>query len=235
MWRSTGSRRGYRFEFTVICFGSVVLSGILSQRLLLAGAQREAGVVILDNFERYGNAKIPKKWSDPGSAAQGTYRIETESGNHFLRARADNKSVQIGLEYIFNPKKFRQLGWRWRVRALPAGANEKTADKHDAAAQVYVIFDSANWPRVIKFTWSTSLPPGSRFTNPRYDRGRVMVLRSGPADMNSWFEEKVNFYAEYKMFFGNEPGQVQGIGILTSSDATKSLAIADYDDLVLLP
>jgi hypothetical protein len=234
MQRIIGSQRGYRLE-AALTFGWLILAGVLAHGLLPAGAQREEGVVILDNFERYGSSKFPKKWSDASGAAQGTYRIEAESGNHFLRARAENKSVQIGLEHIFSAKKLRHLRWRWRVRALPAGANEKNAERHDAAAQVYVIFDSPYWPRVIKFTWSTSLPPGSRFTNPLYDRGRVVVMRSGPADINSWFEEKVNFYAEYKKFFGNEPGQVQGIGILTSSDATKSLSIADYDDFALLP
>jgi len=35
--------------------------------------------------------------------------------------------------------------------------------------------------------------------------------------------------------FGEEPGKGQGIGILSSSDLTKSLAIADYDDFILLP
>ena len=135
--------------------------------------------------------KFPKGWRDASADAQEIYRIEAELGNHFLRARADNKSVQIGLEYLFNPKKLRQLRWRWRVRALPVGANERNADKHHAAAQVYVIFDSPNWPRVIKFTWSTSLSPGSRFTHPLYDRGRVVVLRSGPADAAIWLEEKV--------------------------------------------
>ena len=179
--------------------------------------------------------KFPKGWRDASADAQEIYRIEAELGNHFLRARADNKSVQIGLEYLFNPKKLRQLRWRWRVRALPVGANERNADKHHAAAQVYVIFDSPNWPRVIKFTWSTSLSPGSRFTHPLYDRGRVVVLRSGPADAAIWLEGKVDFHAEYRRFLGNEPGQVQGIGILTSSNSTKSPAIADYDDFVLLP
>jgi hypothetical protein len=52
---------------------------------------------------------------------------------------------------------------------------------------------------------------------------------------DKWCDEEVNFYEDYKRFFGSEPGKVQGIGILTSSDATKSVASADYDDFVLFP
>jgi DUF3047 family protein len=235
MWSNIRRSGRCKFKIAAITCVCVLLAGLLSHSLLLAGAQREEDAIVLDNFDQHGAGKFPKKWAGASNDAQGIYRIEAEADNHFLRARADNKAVQIGLDYVFNPKKLQQLKWRWRVRALPTGANEKLAEKHDAAAQVYVIFDSQYWPRIIKFTWSTSLPPGSRFTNPLYDRGRVVVLRSGAADPATWFEEKVNFYAEYKKFFGNEPGQVQGIGILTSSDSTKSSAIADYDDFVLLP
>jgi len=44
-----------------------------------------------------------------------------------------------------------------------------------------------------------------------------------------------NFYDDYTKFFAASPGKLQGIGILTSSAGTKSLAIADYDDFVLPP
>jgi hypothetical protein len=44
----------------------------------------------------------------------------------------------------------------------------------------------------------------------------------------------VNLYRDYKVFFGEEPGEVQGIAVKTSSDSTKSIAVADYDDFSLL-
>jgi len=44
----------------------------------------------------------------------------------------------------------------------------------------------------------------------------------------------VNFYQDYKELFGAEPGQVLGIGLMTSSSFTKSVATADYDDFLLL-
>jgi Protein of unknown function (DUF3047) len=98
-----------------------------------------------------------------------------------------------------------------------------------------VIFDNQYWPRVIKYIWSASLPIGTRFANPLYSRGKVVVLRNGQSDKIKWHEEDVNFYDDYQRLFNDRPGKVQGIGVLTSSDATQSLAIADYDDFVLLP
>ena len=88
---------------------------------------------------------------------------------------------------------------------------------------------------MIKYIWSATLPIGTRFTNPLYGRGRVIVLRNGSFKIGERFREVASFYEDYKNLFGEELGKVQGIGILSSSDLTKSLAIADYDDLILLP
>ena len=76
---------------------------------------------------------------------------------------------------------------------------------------------------------------GSRFDHPLYNRGHVVVLRSGPAEKNQWFNEGINFSEDYRAFFGSEPGKVQGIAVLTSSDSTNSRASADFDDFALLP
>jgi hypothetical protein len=190
---------------------------------------------VLENFEGYATYTFPTKWRVRNLDARKIYRIESENDNRFLHAHADKQAVQIGLEYIFEPKQYQRLGWRWRLRSLPLGADERTAEKHDAAAQVYVVFNNQYLPTIIKYIWSAALPVGARFTNPLYTRGRVIVLRSGSAEIGEWRREIVNFYEDYKNLFGEEPGNVQGIGILSSSDATKSLAIADYDDFILLP
>jgi hypothetical protein len=62
-----------------------------------------------------------------------------------------------------------------------------------------------------------------------------VVVRNGSAEKNQWYNEEINFYDDYRSIFGTEPGKVQGIAILTSSDSTKSSASADYDDFELLP
>jgi hypothetical protein len=118
----------------------------------------------LEDFEGYPVQSFPEKWRRRSEAARKIYRVESENGNHFLHAYADKQSVQIGLEQLFDPAKFRRLSWRWRVHALPQGADERMAGKHNAAAQVYVVFDNQYLPRVIKYIWSAGLPAGTGFT-----------------------------------------------------------------------
>lgn len=212
---------------------STLVGCVIALVLLTVGSVHAA--TVLENFEQASANGFPSKWRVSNETAKTIYRIESEKGDHFLRARADNQAVQIGLEHIFDPTSQPRLKWRWRVNQLPTGADERVSGKHDAAAQVYVIFDNQIRPRVVKYTWSSSLPPGTQFTSPLYDRNKGIVLRSGPAGLGRWHDEEVNFFEDYKKLFGEEPGKVQGIAILTSSDATKTIAVADYDDFVLLP
>ena len=191
--------------------------------------------LVLENFETYANGVFPDKWRMAKSDARKIHKIETESGNRFLRARAEKQGIQIGLEHRFEPKQQQHLSWRWRAREFPTGADERLSDKHDTVAQVYVIFDNQILPRIIKYMWSGVVPEGSRFVHPLYSRARVVIVRTGMSDLNKWFEEKVNFYDDYKKFFDIEPGRVQGIALMSSSDSTRSVAAADYDDFVLLP
>lgn len=202
---------------------------------LAAGSDAAPRLLTLENFESYPAGVFPDKWRMAKSDARKIYRIESESGNRFLRAHSEKQAIQIGLEHIFDPKQQQQLSWRWRAREFPSGADERRSDKHDTAAQVYVIFDNQILPRMIKYMWSAVVPTGSRFVHPLYSRARVVIVRSGAVDPTQWVDENINFYEDYKKFFNAEPGKVQGIAVMSSSDSTKSVAGADYDDFILLP
>jgi Protein of unknown function (DUF3047) len=230
------SPNGHRVLVGALSYFSLIFAGGPAVALQPFAKEGVAETFSLEDFEGYPVQSFPEKWRRRSDAARKIYRVESENGNQFLHAYADKQAVQIGLEQLFDPVKFRRLRWRWRVHAFPQGADERTAKKHDAAAQVYVVFDNQYLPRVIKYIWSAALPAGASFTNPLYGgRGRVIVLRSGSSGKGEWHQQTVDFYHDYKRLFGEEPGQVQGIGILSSSDSTRSIVSADYDDFVLLP
>ena len=191
----------------------------------------------LETFEECPPLAFPQQWKARGdeNEARVIYQVTEDKGNHFLHARADNQGIQIGLPHVFQPKEFPLLRWRWRVEQLPPGADERTEKTNDSAAAVYAIFDSRVMPRVIKYVWSSTLPVGTHIDSPVYWRAKVVVLQSGPSGAGEWRQETVNLYQDYKALFGFEPGEAQGIALLTDSDMTNSVAEADYDDFVLLP
>ena len=156
-----------------------------------------------------------------------------ENGNRFLHAHTESQGIQIGLPQVFRVQETPVLRWRWRVLQLPSQGDERTAATNDSAAGVWVIFDSRVLPRALKYVWSATQPVGMRVTHPGYWRAKTIVLRSGTANLGTWQEETINVYADYKAVFGEEPGDVQGIAVNSSSDSTKSVAVADYDDFIL--
>ncbi|MBI3795972.1 MAG: DUF3047 domain-containing protein [Deltaproteobacteria bacterium] len=191
--------------------------------------------VTLETFEADELLTFPQRWSALRDAqtAQTIYRVAEEDGNRFLRAFSEKQGIQIGLEHKFQPKAFSFLRWRWRAVQLPPGGDERTEKTNDSAAGVYVLYGNRIMPRAVKYVWSTTLPVGTRATNPSYWRAKTVVLRTGPAGVGVWQQETVNLYQDYKDLFDAEPGEVLGIALITSSDSTSSVAAADYDDFVL--
>jgi len=178
---------------------------------------------------------FPQRWNALTNAqvAQEIYRVAEEDGNHFLRTHAEKQGIMITLPHTFQPKALPFLGWRWRVTLLPSGGDESAKKTNDSAAGVYVLYDSRFMPRAVKYVWSTTVPVGTRVTNPNYWRAKIVVLRTGSTELGIWQQETVNLYQDYKDLFGSEPGEVLGIALITSSDSTRSVAAADYDDFVL--
>jgi len=218
-----------RMAFFVVILGLANIAQVNGQMTV-----QDNGVP-LENFEQYPPQAFPDKWKVRGDedVARVVYRVAEEDNNHFLHAHAENQDVQIGLTKTFPPKQFPVLQWRWRAKQLPVGANEQAVKTNDSAASVYVVFDSTLVPRAIKYVWSSSLPVGANLTSPVYWRAKVVVLKSGVAATDGWRTETVNFYKDYKRLFDAEPGEVKGVAILTDSDATATVAEADYDDFTL--
>ncbi len=191
--------------------------------------------VAVETFETDALLAFPQGWSALKDAqeAHGIYQVAEEDGNRFLRAYAEKQGIMIFLARAFQPKTFPFLRWRWRATQLPPGGDERAKRTNDSAAGVYVLYGSRMMPRAVKYVWSTTLPVGTRATNPNYWRAKTVVLRTGPAELGMWEQETVNLYQDYKELFESEPGEVLGIALITSSDSTRSVAAADYDDFVL--
>src|SRR5713101_2903362 len=156
--------------------------------------------VAVETFETDPLLAFPQGWSALKDAqeAQGIYRVAEEDGNRFLRAHAEKQGIVIFLAYAFQPKTFPFLRWRWRATQLPPGGDERVKKTNDSAAGVYILYDSRIIPRAVKYVWSTTLPVGTRATNPNYWRAKTVVLRTGPADLGLWQQETVNLYQDYK-------------------------------------
>ena len=97
---------------------------------------------------------------------------------------------------------------------------------------VYITFgtDRLGRPKSIKYTYSSSLPPGSVL---RQGSLRVVVVSRG--ETNRWETIVRDVAADYRSLFGEDPPDPKSITLWSDSDDTNSEAEVDVDDLVLLP
>jgi hypothetical protein len=87
--------------------------------------------------------------------------------------------------------------------------------------------------RVINYVWASSMPKGSSVSSFFSPNSKIMVLESGPEQLGQWVTEERNVFDDYKSLYGEEPGGILGIAVMTDSDNTRSSAIAYYDDIIV--
>lgn len=194
-------------------------------------ASAQEGTRPLATFENQTPGKPPEGWRARGGDIEDVYVIRQDGDRKYLHADAKGVSVQIGKELELDVRKLPMLSWQWRVLALPPG-DERTKERGDSAAGLYVVFGGWPIPNTIKYVWSASLPPGTRTESPFAGQTKIVVLRSGMANAGQWVEERVNVLEDYRKFFGEDPDPAKGIAILSDADNTKSRAMADYDAIV---
>lgn len=238
--------------FTLITALSLIISLFIS----FQSSYCEGSSIIIENFNNYSN-NLFKHWllrkGTPKKASK-VYKIKSESNNRYLHASTrGNPGIALSLakQVKWNCRSYPFLRWRWRIHKLPTGANETNRQKNDSAAAIYVIFQRSYIPflsrnyqpvNVIKYVWSSSLPRGKiihtkivkKMGIEIYD-SKYIILQSGKKNSRKWITEKRNVLQDYMLLFGKEPRYNPiFIGIRTDSNSTKSIAIADYDDFVIM-
>ncbi len=189
--------------------------------------------LVIDTFTSYGNSKIPAGWR-PSRNDTSMFSVRNEKQNFFTRIFTKGGCTSIGKLFRFSAREYPILTWKWRVNSLPEGAKEDKKDANDSGASVYIIFKgNFKLNNILKYVWSSTLPEGTVTGSPYNKNAKIIVLRSGGTDTGKWVTEKVNIRQDYKRLFGKEPPPVEGIAILSDADNTRSVAAADYDDLMV--
>jgi hypothetical protein len=85
----------------------------------------------------------------------------------------------------------------------------------------------------LMYVWCNKREPGALIKGPRTDRVRKLVVQSGSKQLNQWLDYERDIRADFERAFGEAPGALVGIGIMTDSDNTRTTARAWYGPLRL--
>lgn len=185
----------------------------------------------IDGFSSSKVGDFPKGWRTrpgEGGKARQTYKVQEEGGNKYLEAKDPSGiSAQIFKMAHWDIDKYPVLTWKWRAKKLPKGANETVPSKNDSACGIYISFGMSRG-KALKYVWSSTAPKDTFYK--KNDNMYIIVKRTG--NSSKWVTEKTNIVEDAKKAWGKVPDRVlSGIAILTDSDATKSSAACDYDNI----
>ena len=224
-----------------------------------AGRPERAGFPVLTPFS-LGTAAIgPGRWEPWGRhpAKPAThYEIVREANRPVLLARS--RSSVSGLKHrVDRPASdFSGIRWRWRIDAALQGADVGARHAEDAPARLLLAFDGDRSRLGMKdlllseqfllftgrplpfatlmYVWDGARPEGEVVHNPHTPRIRKVIVQSGTAKAGRWIDYERDFHADFRKAFGEAPGRLVGVGVMTDSDNTRQSARCLYGDVQLL-
>lgn len=185
------------------------------------------------------------------------YRLVDDGGTVVLNAKAEAAASGLGQPTKIDVRTTPMLEWRWKVSRLITAADNAVGPKEDSPARIVLSFggDRAKLPLTdrlalsladarsgkktpygtLMYVWANQAPVGTVIPNPHTGRVQMVVASSGPAGIGAWQSIKRNVLEDYKRAFGEDPGLLMSVGVLTDTDNTGESAEAWYGDIRLLP
>ena len=188
----------------------------------------------------------------PGKRAT-DYQPTRIDGRPVVAARSRASASVLRQDVRVEPADLGRLRFSWKVPALIEAADLDDRDLSDSPVRVVLAFEgdrsrfSARDAMLselahaltgepmpyatLMYVWSNHHPPGTVIHNGRTSRIRKLVVESGPGKLNRWLDYERDVRADFEKAFGEAPGALLSIGIMTDSDNTRSAANAWYGPL----
>lgn len=183
------------------------------------------------------------------------FKLEQRGQRAALQAHAQGSASMLRQRLSVPPDQLGRLQFQWQIDALIAQADMGDRDLEDSPVRLILAFagDRSRFSAknamlsdltesltgeplpyaTLMYVWCNRRPVESVIVNPRTDRVRKLVLESGSAHVNQWRHYQRDLRADFEKAFGEPPGALVGIAIMTDSDNTRSQVRAWYGDIRL--
>jgi hypothetical protein len=202
-------------------------------------------------------AQGPARWrhlSFPGKSPT-RFDYTRKDGRDAIAVLAASSASMLRSKVRVEPDQLRGVRFSWKVPQLIAGADLALREADDSPVRVLLFFEGdrsrfsardtmlSELVRTITgeempyatlmYVWCNKREPGTVITSPRTARVRTLVVESGNRKLDQWLDYERDIRADYERAFGEAPGALVGIGIMSDSDNTRSTTSAWYGPLRL--
>ena len=181
--------------------------------------------------------------------------VDAQGLRSALWAQANSSASMLHTSLNISPEDLKRVHFSWLVPALSSEADMATRQGDDSPVRLVLAFegDRGNFSAkdaalneltrlvtgkempyaTLMYVWCNKRPVGSIIHNARTDRIRKIVIESGPQGLKQWRNYERDIRADFEAAFGEAPGKLAGIGIMTDSDNTHSQTQAWYGKISL--
>jgi hypothetical protein len=203
------------------------------------------------------NAHDKSQWEKmilPGKLRT-AYKLERQTQGYALKAKAESSASMLRQRLHIAPDQLGRLSFDWRVAQLIPGADMMQRESEDSPVRLILVFEGDRQqfsPKnamlseltqsltgdplpyaTLMYVWCNQCPPESVIVNPRTDRIRKLAVESGPGRLGQWLSYQRNVRADFEKAFGEAPGALLGLAIMTDTDNTRSATRAWYGQIRL--
>lgn len=190
----------------------------------------------------------------PGKQAT-EFAYARQEGRHAMAVHATSSASMLRQALHIPAARLGRVNFSWKVPELIDAADMALREADDSPVRVVLAFEgdrsrfSAKNAMLselshaitgeplpyatLMYVWCNTRAPGSVIVNPRTDRIRKLVVESGSKNLNRWLDYERDIRADFVKAFGEPPGALLGIGIMTDTDNTHSTTQAWYGPLTL--
>jgi hypothetical protein len=176
-------------------------------------------------------------------------------GRWAIHAKSERSASMYRRSVRIEPGQLGNVTFSWKAASLLPDADVRESETGDAVVRVMLAFDgdpsrlstrtrmmfdlmqslSGEPPpfATLMYVWDSRAEVDTVVLNRRSDRIRKIVLESGPAHLGQWRSYERDVRADYRRAFGEDPGALIGLAVMTDSDNTQSRAEAWYGEIRL--
>jgi len=192
----------------------------------------------------------------PGKTAT-QFEYARLDGRDAMSVQAESSASMLRQQVRIEPADLGRVRFSWKVPGLIEQADLALRERDDAPVRIMLAFegDRARFSArdaalselaraltgeelpyaTLMYVWCNQRVAGAVVPSPRTDRIRKLVVESGAQRLNRWLDYERDIRADYVRVFGEPPGALVGIAIMTDSDNTHSRTQAWYGPVRLVP
>lgn len=195
---------------------------------------------------------VPPGWNTWSMRLKGhsQYQLVEDGGATVLKGRARASASGLLHDLDLDVRERPILSWRWKVMDL--APSDDSPD--DSPVRILVNFDGdaskipfgdrlfydqfhlftgQQLPYAgVMYVWGSKTPNGGVVKNKYTSRIKMIAVESGTENLGKWLQESRNVEEDYRRLFGEEPGRVVSVGIMTEADDSDRALEAFYGDIV---